>query len=163
MNLTELARCSTREFGRLHAAGSEPKIDDLVGWEFRGFNPPAFARVMGIQKFVKGFFAGTRGAEGYNVAVSPRDWKRMHWRGRDIRHGFYLVAPGSGKHAGTVFLDYGASPRNARPNPERLLRDFLVHPDPDNPDLLLGRAYAAIGGLVPLSFFILERERQATT
>jgi len=41
---------------------------------------------------------------------------------------------------------------------ERQLRDFLVKPDPSNPDLLIGRAYLEIGGAqVPSSYFVLER------
>lgn len=163
MDLADLAKASTRELRRLHAAGAEPKLDDLAGWEWRGFNPPAFAKALGIQKFVKGFFRGPDGAEGYNVWASQRDWRRWQWRGRPARHGWYTVAPGVGRFVGTVLLDYGASRRNRKPNPERLLRDTLVHPDPEDRDLLLGLAYVKAGGLVPVSFFVLERDREVDT
>ena len=59
-----------------------------------------------------------------------------------------------------ALLDYGASPRNSPWQIERLLRDYLVQPDPTNGDILLGKAYLALGKRIPVSFFILERLRR---
>lgn len=165
MDLLGLARLPRRELERVFAAGEAPDIEGLVGWEFRGYNPPAFARALGIQRFVKGFFRGEAPpgeAEGYNMFASQRDWTPRTLRGHTWRHGFYLVRPARGRHAGTLELDYGASRRNAAVNPERLLRDYVVQPDPDNPHLLLGKAYLAMGALMPVSFFLLERERETS-
>lgn len=161
MELLELARLPRRELERLYAAGAEPDAADLAGSEFRGFNPPTFARALRIEKFVKGFFRAPDApdVEGYNVWCSQRDWRRRRRNGRDLRHGFYVCRPASGHRKGCLLLDYGASSRNRRVNPERLLRDFLVHPDPDDRNLLLGKAYVAVGRLVPVSFFLLQRDR----
>ncbi len=57
-----------------------------------------------------------------------------------------------------ILLDYGASPRNHRLAPERVLRDYLVQPYADDPDLLLGKAYLAFGSWrVASNFFVLGR------
>jgi hypothetical protein len=105
-------------------------------------------------------FGGAGGPEGYNVICSQRDWSRRRVRGKPLRHGWYTVRAASGRRSGCVELDYSASPRNAKLNPERLLRHFVVQPDPANPDLLLGKAYVKVGALVPVAFFVLERDRR---
>src|SRR5687767_12791344 len=51
--------------------GEMPDLEQLVGWEFRGINHPAWARLAGIKKFVKGFFRNTDDGRvmGYNCPV----------------------------------------------------------------------------------------------
>lgn len=160
--LRELAELSRPALERLHCAGTRPAVDDLVGWEFRGVNPPRFLQAVGAGRFVKGFAPGDLGAEGYNVLCSQRDWRRRRFRGRDLRHSWFRLVPAGGRHEGCVLLDYAAAERNPRFTPARLFRDFLVHPDPDDTDVLLGKAYLQLGRLVPLSFFLLERDRPIT-
>ncbi len=47
---------------------------------------------------------------------------------------------------------------NGSGNPEKVIRDYLIQPDPENPDLYLGYAYLALGPVtVPFGFFVLER------
>jgi hypothetical protein len=59
-----------------------------------------------------------------------------------------------------LLLNYGASLRNPRRGVERLLRDYLVQPYAQNPDLLLGKAYFAFGSRRVFSnFFVIERLR----
>ncbi len=68
------------------------------------------------------------------------------------------AASSRGRYARAVLPDYGATHHGPRGGIERQLRDFLVKPDPSNPDLLIGRAYLEIGGAqVPSSYFVLER------
>lgn len=160
--LGELTALPRRALERLFCAGTAPSIDDLVGWEFRGVNPPALLRAIGAGRFVKGFVRGELGAEGYNVLCSQGDWRRRRFRGRDLRHSWFRLVEASGRRAGCVLLDYAASARTARLSPARLFRDFLVHPDPDDRDVLLGKAYVQLGRLVPVSFFLLERDRPIT-
>lgn len=51
-------------------------------------------------------------------------------------------------------------PRNGL-HPVRMLRDYLVQPDPDNPDLYLGKSYFAVGPLrLAPTFFLLERYKR---
>lgn len=157
--IRELAELGRPALERLFCAGTEPALEDLIGWEWHGTNPPAFLQKIGFERFVKGFFDAGRGAEGYNVLCSQRDWARRRFRGRDARHSYFrLVATGAGR-PGCVLLDYAASERNPKLTPARLFRDFLVHPDPEDRDVLLGKAYLQGGTLVPLSFFLLERDR----
>lgn len=156
------ARMKTMTGGELRAlmdAGSAPSQDALAGWEFRGWNHPPLLALLGIRKFVKGFFRGD-GLEGYNRP--PRqDSFDSEWTGAGKPFGFYTVgAPKAPDlrlpHA--LLLDYGASPRNAAWKPERFLRDYLVQPDPAEPDVFLGLATLALGPARPATnFFLLER------
>ena len=51
--------------------------------------------------------------------------------------------------------------RPACANPVGWLRDYLVRVNPGSDDLLLGKAYLAVGpARAPLGFFLLERRRQ---
>lgn len=154
---------SARELDALMAAGRAPSPESLAGWEFRGWNHPRALALLGIRKFVKGFFAGD-GLEGYNRP--PRqDGFDAEWTGAGKPFGFYRVgAPAAPdlKLTSALLLDYGASPRNAFWKPERLLRDYLVQPDPDEPDVLLGLATLALGPARPATnYFLLERMAKA--
>lgn len=160
--------------------GVTPDIDQLVGWEFRGMNTPAWARIAGIKKFVKGFFrGGQRGAEkptnkdferrddgvyGYNRPVKQTPLTDT-WQVGDRRFGFFLVTavdPTSREnaHLHGVLLDYGRG-KNGRFDPTRGLRDYLVQVDSQDPNIFLGRAYYALGPLrISTNYFVLERLRE---
>lgn len=154
---------SAAELDGLMAAGRAPSEESLAGWEFRGWNHPPALALLGIRKFVKGFFRAD-GLEGYNRP--PRqDGFDAEWTGAGEPFGFYRV--GAPRAPDLLFprsllLDYGASPRNPSWKPERLLRDYLVQPDPNEPDVLLGLATLALGPARPATnFFLLERMRKA--
>ena len=151
--------------------GTLPKREDLEGWEFRGFNPPGFAKLLGFQKFMKGFFVDGQTLAGYNLFVeNARGGAAAPWRpkGGDTskRHGYYdalPVKPGStyDEYDHALLLDYGSG-RNSPANPESRIRDYLVQVDPQNPDLFLGKAYLDLGLTSVFSnFFVLERLRPA--
>lgn len=149
--------------------GVAPDLDGLVGWEFRGYNPPFFARLLGFQKFIKGFARDAEGkVYGYNLFVEDArggpdaPWVARGDGGPDTRHGFYDLVPlDPATGVDGVLLDYGSG-RNAWYNPEGLIRDQLVQVTPGNPDLLLGKAFLQIGpGRVYSNFFVLERLRRA--
>lgn len=160
MTFEDLARAPNAELERLLSRSPAPDLKTLAGWEFRGWNTPWFCSAIGIRKFIKGFFDAGDGLEGYNIP--PRQnglrgpWLHKPSAENPKRFGFYRVLPEPG---GRLLLDYGASPRNPALAPERLLRDYLVAPDPARPELLLGKAYLALGARVPVSFFVLERLR----
>lgn len=151
--------------------GATPKKEELIDYEFRGYNPPMFARVLGFQKFVKGFFEDRKGLAGYNLfTLNPRSGPSAEWIAKESgknrgRHGFYDVVPvkpGSryDEFEQAVLLDYGSG-RNSRLNPECRIRDYLVQVDPDNPELYLGKAYLDLGVTsVHSNFFVLERFRR---
>ena len=162
----------TRTHNVIMQHGATPKREDLEGWEFRGYNPPVFARLLGFQKFMKGFFVDGQSLAGYNLFVdSPRGGPDAAWRpkkggGAESRHGYYdvlPVQPGSrySEFDHAVLLDYGSG-RNSAVNPEARIRDYLVQVDPENPDLFLGKAYLDLGPLSVFSnFFVLERLQPA--
>jgi hypothetical protein len=174
LTFTDLIALPPARLDEVMAHGSTPTADDLAGSEFRGFNPPWFAKLLGFQKFMKGFFVDEQGAlAGYNLFVrNARAGAGAPWEpvaeGTNGRHGFYDVRPvqaGDRYDAfpSAVLLDYGSG-RNAPLNPESRIRDYLVRVDPENPDLFLGKAYLDLGVVRLFSnFFVLDRERPAPT
>lgn len=150
--------------------GARPDLDALVGWEFRGINHPAWARIAGIKKFVKGFYRREDGrVMGYNSPAAQNvldgRWRTKPSDTAPKRFGFYEVMPvdataRDNAYLHAVLLDYGRG-GNRRIDPTSAIRDYLVQVDPANPDLFLGKAYLAIGPLrVHSNYFILERLRR---
>ncbi len=156
--------------------GTTPKVDDMVGWEFKGYNTPLVTRIAGIRKFKKGFYrpegapAGQE-AKGYNVKVvqnhsltSP--WIDLEADGEPVRHGWFEVHPvrmgdEDNRYPNALLLDYGASHANPRFDPSRLLRDYVIQVYEDDGDLLLGKAYLALGFFrVFAGFFVLGRHNE---
>jgi hypothetical protein len=152
-----------------------PAIDGLLGYEWKGMNTPAWARLLGIKKFVKGIRkdgeAGRPAIYGYNIPIdqdgrqhSTDAWHCKPSDERPKRFGFYAVSkviPGSRDSAypKSVLLDYGAAEKPWF-DFTSVLRDYVVQPDPQNPDVLLGKALVALGPLrVPVSYFVLQRWR----
>ncbi len=146
-----------------------PSPEAIVGWEFRGFNVAPAAEILRIRKFKKGFYADARDVSklyGYNVRVvqngRKRPWVPRLRDGQPLRHALFDVTPvdlGSedARYPQSLLLDYGCG-RNPIYDPSRLLRDYLVVADPDEPDLFVGKAYLAFGSLrVSGGYFILER------
>ena len=70
-----LERASWDELDATFVRGTQPDLDSLVGWEFRGINrfplyPLPIPDVLGIKKFVKGFYRADDGrVMGYNCPV----------------------------------------------------------------------------------------------
>lgn len=165
----ELAQSSNARLEKIMRASKSPALESLVGFEWRGYNTSWRTRLLGLQKFIKGFFREGGRVEGYNIQVQQNGldgpWLDQPAPESTKRFGFYLVARVDREsvdnlYLEAVLLDYGASPRNATYRIERLLRDYVVQPDPANPDLLLGKAYLALGRLrLPSNSFILERLR----
>ena len=163
----QLARSPNRELEAVLRAGRAPDLHSLVGSEWCGYNTPFPTRLLGIQKFIKGFFQGPQGVEGYNTPALQNGmdgpWLAQPNPDNPRRFGFYTVtavdrAAVDNLYPEAVLLDYGASLRNQAGGVERALRDYLVQPDRANPDILLGKAYFAVGRWrLPSSFFILER------
>lgn len=164
-----LARSTDAELEESLRASKGPDPAALAGWEFRGWNVPAWAGLLGIRKFVKGFFAGEDGVGGYNIPVDQNglegEWLHRPSAETPRRFGFYRVgrvdkAAKDNFYPEAVLLDYGASTLNPAWRPERVLRDYVVQPDPAAPNVLLGKAYVALGpARVSPNFFVLERLR----
>ncbi len=167
-----LEQMTRGELEQVFVRGTQPDLAAIVGWEFRGINHPAWAKVVGIKKFIKGFFVEEGRVMGYNCPVEQNVLDgRWHAQPEDAapkRFGFYEVAPvdptrRDNAYLHAVLLDYGRG-GNAKLDPTAGLRDYLIQVDPANPDLFLGKAYYALGpARVPTNFFILERHRRALT
>jgi hypothetical protein len=174
----ELVRdVGTAERERLMMQGIAPRFEDLVGYEFAGANTLGLTRWVGIRKFIKGFYEGPprvpKGPEpfvqGYNIGVLQNADDAPHIDKPSTespkRFGFYRVykvvpEARDNRYPGALLLDYGLGGNGIFGPP---LRDYLVQVYPDDPDLLLGKAYLALGGLrIPLSFFVLKRLRRHT-
>jgi hypothetical protein len=168
-----LEQTPMRELEKIFVRGVTPNLDDMIGWEFRGINHLPLnalpvANLLGIKKFVKGFFRAEDGrVMGYNSPVKNNALDGR-WHVAEKRFGFYEVAPvdptsRDNKYLHAVLLNYGKG-GNAVYDPTQVLRDYVVQVDANNPDLLLGKAYGAFGPLrIPTNFFILERFRVGLT
>lgn len=176
-----LTSMTTSQLEGVLATGTAPLPSSLTGFEFRGWNvfgnamAATVGKVMGIQRFAKGFFVRDGGDadtapffEGYNVKIrgGTRDdpWTDAK-DGTITRHAFYRVyRPGQGHHAGrhphALFLDYSEGDPTPGLFDGNNLRDYIVQVDPTNPDLLLGKAYFILGPIVNVNFFVAERLRK---
>ncbi len=173
-----LEQASFDELETTFVRGSMPDLGALVGWEFRGINRMPLnrlpiAQLLGIKKFVKGFFRTEDGrVMGYNCPVVQNvldgRWRTKPSDTAPKRFGYYEVAPVDATrrdnyYLHAVLLDYGRG-GNQPWDPTSGLRDYLVQVDPANPDLLLGKAYYALGpARLRSNFFILERHRRGLT
>ncbi|MFO8058981.1 MAG: hypothetical protein R6V10_16975 [bacterium] len=169
--LEDLAQLSTDELEEIFQKGETPDPEKLAGWEFRGYNVPAFAKLLGIKKFTKGFYKEGGEYRGYNVPIYQNSLEEP-WRTKPVDHnpkrfGFYSVKEvdpqdKENKEPGALILNYADG--NNRPWEGSFLRDYIKKVDPDNDDLYLGKAYVAAGpARIAPSFFIIERYRQAPT
>jgi hypothetical protein len=165
----ELAGKAKHELDAVFAAGDPPDIAALTGFEFRGWNHPRLAAVLGIRKFMKAFYLDRAERPfGCNTPVTQNglhaDWLPRPSPDRPRRYAFFLVEPASPaapdpRRHGAALLDYG---RGGNPAYEvaRILRDYLVRVEPGADDLLLGKAFFAVGGArLASSFFLIERYR----
>ena len=165
----ELTQASNAQLEAILRMSKGPALESLVGSEWRGCNLSWRIKLLGLQKFIKGFFQEAGQVEGYNIPVQQNGldapWIDQPTPDSPKRFAFYLVTQVEQEsvdnfYPQAILLDYGASYRNPAYGLERLLRDYVVQPDPENPDLLLGKAYFAMGPLrLPSNFFVLERLR----
>lgn len=152
--------------------GETPSADALVGWEWRGQNLGPIAPFTPFQKFVKGFYRARAGdVFGFNIPV-VQDGPRRAWTARPSddaprRFGFFRVdrvdpASRDNAYLHALLLDYGRG-KNPLLDVTKGLRDYVVRVEPGKDDLLLGKAYYALGpARVPAGFFVLERRRPST-
>jgi hypothetical protein len=165
----DLARKSKRELDAVFAAGSPPDVSALTGFEFRGYNQPRAATLLGIRKFIKAFYLdGARRPFGCNTPVTQNgledEWLARPSAAAPKRYAFFQVEPASPDapddlRRGAALLDYSQGGNRAY-DIARILRDYLVRVEPGSDELLLGKAFFVVAG-APLahSYFLIERYR----
>jgi hypothetical protein len=162
-----LTRLGEAELHALFDRSEAPDPRVLIGHEWRGFNTPRWTRLAGIQKFIKGFFEIDGRVEGYNLRVPQNGlggaWTALPSPDAPSAFGFFTVSKPSERE---TLLDYGASTRNRWWRIDdvtmKVIRDYLVVPDPKQPDILLGKALLQIGPFRLFSnYFVIERLRPA--
>lgn len=175
----ELTSKTPAELRKLHSEGTPPSLDKLKGWEFRGMNVlPAYAHfymwITRNVRFIKCFFesedAGPDRLRGYNLLVTngkvTDPWTCRPNEEKPGRMGHYLVSAkrDTGKpkfiaeHPNAVFLDYDIPDNNLFSG--RTLDDYVVKPDPDDDDLMVGVAYIELGPIRLPFPFVIERYRE---
>ena len=165
----ELAGQSKGELDAVFAAGSPPDVAALTGFEFRGYNQPRTAALLGIRKFIKAFYLDRSGQPfGCNTPVAQNglagEWLPRPSAEQPKRYAFFRVEPAdpdapAGLRHNAVLLDYGRG-GNRSYDIARILRDYLVRVDPGSDDLLLGKAYFVMArASLASSFFLIERYR----
>lgn len=165
----QLASLSNARLEEIFRQAKTPDFENLAGYEFRGWNTPAFASLLGIRKFKKGFYHKDGKPFGYNIPVKQNGlggpWICKPSDDNPRRFGFYRVnepgsVPISDKEPHALVLDYSGGDNKLFEG--SFLRDYLAHPYPENPDIYLGKAYMALGPkLVFSNFFVLERHRES--
>ena len=162
LTLETLIRLPLRRLAAVHAAGTRPDVAALAGQEYRGINRPATSRLLGIRRFVKGFALDSDGsAHGYNKQVRgaalDRPWTPHRRKDGRVAYAPFVVLPGpEDRSPACLLLDYGA-PARREPGVAGRLRDVLVRVNPGSDELLLGRAYLALGARrMPVGWFLLD-------
>jgi hypothetical protein len=167
-----LTQKTDRELDTVFDAAPAPDPRVLIGWEWRGYNTPRFTGLLGIQKFIKGFFELDGKIEGYNLRT-PQNGLGGPWTAKPspeapAAFGFFDVTQPAVRHRGEsgTLLDYGASRRNRWWRIDdvtmKVLRDYLVTPDAAHPEILLGKAYLQLGPFRFFSnYFVIEKLRPA--
>lgn len=165
----DIAGSSRRQLETLMMQGHTPDLDALAGWLFRGTNTPAAMRLLGIKKFIKGFYRADNGQFfGYNAAVRQnrlaRPWITRPSPDTPRPFGFFRVTPvdptaRDNAYLHAALLDYSQG-HNPVFDPSTTLRDYLVEIPDSAGDIYLGKAYVALGqARIPTSYFVLERLR----
>jgi len=162
-----LAGRSRAELERILVRGDTPSVDSVTGNEYGGWNHPPHMGLLGIRKFIKGFFrTGDDRHFGYNTPARQdgldHAWSARPDEDHPKRFGFYRVAPvdAEGRHyryLHALVRGYGQGGNTAY-DVSRIIRDFLVRVEPGSDELLLGKAYLALGpARVFSNFFLLQR------
>lgn len=168
----QLCTASGADLERIFQRGTAPDPEALAGYEYRGYNYARRMALLRARKFAKGFAVDARGVHGYNMPVVQNgldgEWLTRPDPDRPKRFGFFRVTPVDPRsrdnaHLHAVLLDYGAAD-NPRLSVVSAIRDYLVSVDAGSVELLLGKAYLAVGParVDAHNFFIIERWRPAS-
>lgn len=172
-NFNELSDLSKKELDQLMETSDATTLKEVKGYEYRGWNVNSMTKILGTQKFKKGFFGDPEGGylRGYNVRI-VQDGKDREWRVREIknkpsRYAFFKVLPQythrkpAYEHEKSLIIDYAKSGEYFFLNPVKYTVDYVVCPNPKNRNLLLGKSNFEAGPIrFFMGYFVLERDPQ---
>jgi choline dehydrogenase-like flavoprotein len=169
----ELAALSGKELDQLMETSEAAKLEEVAGYEYRGWNVNAMTKISGTRKFKTGFFGDPdRGyLRGYNVRIvqDGREWKWQvkKMKNKSVRFAYFNVLPPfthrkpKYEHEKSLIIDYAKSGAYFFLNPVKYTVDYVVCPNPKNRNLLLGKSNFEAGPLrFFMGYFILERDPQ---
>ena len=144
---------------------SEPAtFEEVKDYAFIGYNMNFLTGMLGFRNFIKVFeYSQEKKQWGYNIIVSQKKspnfdtYIKRNKKGIPSKQGFYSVYKSSKNDIKGLVINYRTG-LNSFLEPARFLKDYLVIPSTDNPNLFLGKAFLNLNGkLFFLSYFILER------
>lgn len=157
-----LARSSDGELERRMRSAASPDLRAIVGYEWQGYNTPIVTILIGNRKFIKVFIEGADGGvRGHNYFAAGTSLDEP-WERRGSIVGRYGVRPSGAfshpQYSRAALIDYGLERDQSALL--RALRDYIVQPEPSDPDVLLGKAFFSFGSVaLPAGYFVLGRLR----
>ncbi len=138
--------------------GDTPDIEQLDGYNYCGWNHDTIGKLTG-EKFKKGFFRRAGTVYGYNLKMRQDkqmyhgNWEPALTNGQPKQMGFFKVSyvkdePAQQQHPSYEHLalfNYNVSINSGTQRFFRVIRDFIVLPNPGDHSLLLGKAYVQLG------------------
>ena len=153
-----LAAADRKQLEEVMLTCPAPDLDELEGHIYCGWNHEWIGRISG-EKFKKGFRRREGRPFGYNEIVRQDDkgfrgqWEVKLRDGRPIQLGYFRVSQVADeppeplykpyRHAG--HFNYDVPINTWRNLPFRVIRDFVVLPNPGDHDLMLCKAYLQFG------------------
>ncbi|WP_419167131.1 GMC family oxidoreductase N-terminal domain-containing protein [Candidatus Palauibacter sp.] len=173
---------STAELDSIFLSGTAPKLEEVLRQEFQGWNVSKLSRLIRQQKFKKGFFGERDGGPevsssraqlwGYNVTVKQDGlqarWQPLPCAEHPKRHLFFGVKQSvnvdGARYSNTLVIDYQLWNQQLFPKLALRLVDYLVCPNRNDPELVLGVSYWQWGVVaIRLSHFVLRRDTTPST
>src|SRR5262245_58007164 len=142
-----LARQPKHVLEEVLRSGAAMKVEDVVGFEFKGWNLNPMTSILRVRKFKKGFYRDkkTNIAWGYNVRVRQgrinEPWVPLPSEDHPKRFYFFGVtdpAPGN-RYPNALVVNYSRWPGNRPINPVRYIVDYIAAANSANHDLTLGK------------------------
>ena len=169
-----LAEADRRTLEPVVQDGTAPDPEQLNGWSYCGWNHEWVGKISG-EKFKKGFRKKDGENFGYNEIIrQDKQGYRGEWNvklkhGRPIQVGYFRVSLIDGEKSKRLnepyrqlgYFDYNVPLNGLRTFFFRVIRDFVVLPNPGDHSLMLGKAYLRLGPLnVFYCYFVLGHRHE---
>ncbi len=146
----KLAAANKPTLEKLMCESSSPNIEKLNGLVYCGWNHDAIGKLTG-KKFKKGFCRKEGVCYGYNETVAQDEngyygeWKMKGRHTKPFHMGYFRVSYAKDEeseyYSQSVLFNYNVPDNKWHLSFFRLIRDFIVLPNPGDHSLMLGKAY----------------------